>query len=89
MTTNSTAANPSFCLATFRTWLVVGIALLAIPGAFGATTPAGPLAAWLVGMPLACLVLIEPCRACTALLRLAPIRMRMRPQARRIRRSAD
>ncbi|HVF34993.1 MAG TPA: hypothetical protein VND91_06685 [Candidatus Saccharimonadia bacterium] len=76
------------CIVAFRAWLAAGVLALAIPGAFGATTPAGSLAAWLVGMPLACLVLIEPCRACVAVLRVASLRTRLRPQARRLRRSA-
>jgi hypothetical protein len=82
MTTNP-SPTPSFCLAVFRTWLALGVVALVIPGAFGASTPAGPLAAWLVAMPLACLFALEPCRACLVLLRWSFVRSRTRPQARR------
>jgi len=88
MTTTTTAPPPSFCLAVFRIWLAVGAVALAIPGVFGAATPVGPLVAWLVAMPLACLFALEPCRACLALLRWSTVRARTRPQARRLRRSA-
>ena len=90
MSTARTAnASPSLCLAAFRVWLVAGATILMASNSFGATTPAGPLAAWLVAMPLACLFMLEPCRACLALLRLAaPAYARVRPQARRLRRSA-
>ncbi|HET9484523.1 MAG TPA: hypothetical protein VFO79_11250 [Xanthomonadales bacterium] len=88
MNPSRTAPPPSFCLAAFRLWLAGGLLALVIPGAFGASTPVGPLAAWLVAMPLACLVALEPCRACVAVLRVATVRMRVRPQARRLRRSA-
>ena len=86
---NDTVAPQSLCLAAFRLWLVAGAAILLVSNSFSVTTPAGPLAVWLVAMPLACLFMLEPCRACLALLRLAaPAYARVRPQARRLRRSA-
>jgi hypothetical protein len=89
MTTPRTAIEPpSLCLAAFRLWLVAGAVIVLASNSFSVTTPAGPLAAWLVAMPLACLFMLEPCRACLALVRLAsPAYARVRPQARRLRRS--
>ena len=42
------APAPSLCLAAFRLWLVAGAAILLVSNSFSVTTPAGPLAAWLV-----------------------------------------
>lgn len=86
---NVVAASPNLCLAAFRLWLVAGAAIVLASNAFTVTTPAGPLAAWLVGMPLACLFVLEPCRTCLAFVRLAsPAHARVRSQARRLRRGA-
>ena len=81
------APAPNLCLVAFRLWLVAGAAILFVSNSFSVTTPAGPLAAWLVAMPLACLLVLGPCRTCVSLLRLAaPSYARVRPQARRLRR---
>ena len=83
------STTPNLCLAAFRVWLVAGAAILLVSNSFSVTTPVGPLAIWLVAMPLACLFLLEPCRACLALLSfVAPVYARVRPQARRLRRAA-
>ena len=77
-----------FCRAVFAAWLVLGALLLAAFGAWDVVTPAGPLAAWMVAMPLACLVVLQPCRACGPVARLAAVRGRIPAPARRLRRTA-
>jgi len=78
------ADDTSLCSTAFRVWLVAGLALLAMPGAFDVGTPAGPLWGWLVAMPLACLAVLEPCRACAWLVRVsAAPAVPARVQARR------
>ena len=82
---NVDAPAPSFCLAAFRLWLVAGAATCLVSNAFSVTTPVGPLAAWLVAMPLACLFVLEPCRACFTFVKLvSPAYGSVRPQARRL-----
>ena len=82
------AEPTSICRAVFAAWLTLGALLLATFRAWDAMTPAGPLAAWLVAIPLACLVVLEPCRACAAVVRIASVRLRMPLKSGHFRRTA-